>query len=245
MHTIIVQSHRPEVLRGWVGRCVRSVRAYARESGCGYLWLGDELFAKVPDWYRDKAGFALPVMADLARLRVIREILDCGEADVACWFDADVLLFAPERVSLEISSSCAFGYELWTERQGQGVRVRRSYHNAVCVFRAGCPVLPFLIHATESIIQRIDAQRIAPQLVGPKLLSALGNIVGFERLETIGALSPDVIRDLAAGGGLALARLRSETPGLAGANLCHSLAPRLGDGEPDRAIDRLLSVGLE
>ncbi|MCZ6710486.1 MAG: hypothetical protein O7B25_08995, partial [Gammaproteobacteria bacterium] len=94
-----------------------------------------------------------------------------------------------------------------------------------------CVVLPFLIHATLRIIHQVDPAHLAPQLVGPKLLSALHNIVGFDLIDRVGAFSPLVIdalehqqehehdRDQQR----VLDTLLRETPTLAGANLCGSL----------------------
>ena len=62
------------------------------------------------------------------------------------------------------------------------------------------------------------------------MLTALHNMCGLPLLETVGMFSPLVIRDVAAGSGEAVSRLRHEIPGpLAAANLCSSLF----DGETD------------
>ena len=243
--TLVLQSHRAPLPYGWLSDCVASVRRYAEARGYAYRWFGDELFDLVPSWYREKTAGRTPVTADLARLLAMHDLLETGVADQAIWLDADVLLFAPERLVIPPETSGAFGYEIWVEQRDRRLRTHRSYHNALCVFRRGCPVLAFLIHAIERIIERAEPDRIAPQMVGPKLLSALGNTVGFERIESVGALSPDVLVEIADGGGPALDRLRSESVPLAGANLCASLASEVGEETLPRVVEVLLEGGWQ
>ncbi|MBT5414912.1 MAG: hypothetical protein HOK81_09960, partial [Rhodospirillaceae bacterium] len=116
------------------------------------------------------------------------------------------------------------------------LRVFRNVHNAFCLFGVGNPVLDFLIEAATRIALRLDGPA-SPQLLGPKLLTALHNIVGFPLIETAGAASPLVLRDLAAGGGPALDKLRAEPPAPAVLNLCASLVGRESDGV---AVDEAL-----
>ncbi|MDW3207827.1 MAG: hypothetical protein R8L07_20015 [Alphaproteobacteria bacterium] len=241
--TLIIQSHNFQVLRGWIGRCVDSVREWSESSGYEYRFLGDEIFDLIPNWYRDKVSGRMPIQADLARLILIRDALASG-FDRAVWFDADLLVFAPDRLDLDqVQDTCAFGRELWVGTDPAGrLKTWRSIHNAVCLFQAGDPVLPFLIHTVERIIDRADADRIAPQMVGPKLLTALDNIAGFGRIETVAAFSPLVLRDIDAGGGDALASLKSaigreKMPMPAAANLCASLS---GDRTSDELLERVV-----
>jgi hypothetical protein len=72
-------------------------------------------------------------------------------------------------------------------------------------------VLPFLLHTVESLIRRVDADRISPQMVGPRLLNALHPLADFALLPQVGALSPAVVEDLVAGQGPALDLLRKES----------------------------------
>lgn len=204
--------------------CVQSVERWASERGYDYRLWGDDALELTPTWYRAKLGARLPIVADLARLLLIRDAL-ANDYERACWLDADVLLFAPHRLELADNDECAFGREYWVQKNPDGRwQTRRNVHNAICSFVAGCPVLPFLIRTTERIIARADPEHIAPQMVGPKLLSALHNLTGFELIETIGALSPAVMDDLEQGGGEALGTMLAAAPGpLAGINLCASV----------------------
>ena len=72
---------------------------------------------------------------------------------------------------------------------------------------------------------------VPPQLIGPKLLTALHNVVGFPLSDAVGMASPLVLRDLAAGGGPALdVLLSSGGDRNGGFNLCSSLIGTRTDG---------------
>lgn len=224
MRTLVIQSASELDRPGWLSSCLQSVEGWARERGYDYRFRGDDALELTPGWYRAKLIGRSPIVADLARLLLIRDALAMGY-ERACWIDADVLLYAPERLDLPDDDECAFGREYWVQKNRDGRwQVRRNVHNALCSFVAGCPVLPFLIHATQRIISRADPQHIAPQMVGPKLLSALHNLTGFGLIDTIGALSPAVLDDVVQGGGEALRAMLAATPEpLAGVNLCASV----------------------
>ena len=224
MRTLVIQSCRDDIAPGhWLRTCLASVADWARERGFEYRLLGDEALDSVPAWYRDKTQGRLPIQFDLARLQLIEQALKQG-FQRACWIDADVLLFAPQHLDLD-HGDCAFGREHWVQQDAQGrIRVRRNVHNAICSFTAGSVVLGFLRHATLRIIERADPARIAPQMVGPKLLGALHSLAGFRLIEAVGGFSPLVLDDLEAGGGAALqAQQAALVAPLAGANLCTSL----------------------
>lgn len=168
--------------------------------------------------------------ADLARLIWMRDLLVDGAGRVV-WFDADTLVFDPANLALPEGADHAFGREVWVQRNLKGgLRVYRNTHNADCLFAAGNAVLDFLIQASEGIVTRAEGP-LAPHLIGPKLLTALGNIVGFPLIDGAGAFSPLVLRDIVAGGGPALTLLRQKPPAPpAAANLCASMVGREYDG---------------
>jgi hypothetical protein len=219
---LVVQSCSPAQQQSWIGSCLESVQQWADSQGYDYRLVGDEIFRLVPDWYRDKTGSKKPVATDYARLVLLQQALDEGYAEVI-WLDADVLVF-DEGLALGFEGSCAFGQEIWVQPVDDTFAARRNVHNAVCVFRKGCPVLPFLIQTVASIIGRIDPAHIAPQVVGPKLMTALHSICGFSLLPQVGALSPAVVADMCAGSGPALNLLRRKSIVKPQAvNLCASL----------------------
>ncbi len=248
--TLVLQSHNFQVLRGWIGQCADSTRRWAEARGYDYRFLGDEIFDLLPDALRLKLLGRMPIQADLARLLLLRDALEDGYRR-AVWIDADVLIFAPDRLDLDsIPESQAFGRELWVEEDIAGrLKTWRNAHNAICLFRQGDPVLPFLIHTTECILARIDPDAIAPQIVGPKLLTALDTIAGFGRIDTVGAASPPVLRDIDQGGGPALDALhtaiaKDKLPPPAALNLCASLNSGVeAQARLDRVVARLLERG--
>lgn len=189
--------------------CLASVEAWSAAQGHEYLFIGDEIFETVPPWYLAKVAKKLPVATDYGRLVLMRDALKAGYDEVV-WFDADLLIF-DQSLQLMFEGTCAFGQEVWIQQPGIRLEARRNVHNAVCVFRQHCPVLPFLLHTVESLIRRVDADRISPQMVGPRLLNALHPLADFALLPQVGALSPEVVADLAAGSGPALDLLRRES----------------------------------
>lgn len=217
--------------------CLASVERWAGAQGHDYRFAGDEIFAVVPAWYRAKVGGKLPVATDYARLVLLQQALASGY-DTVIWFDADLLIF-DQGLRLDFAGTCAFGHEVWIQQREGRLQARRNVHNAVCAFRRGCPVLPFLIHTIESLLRRVDPERIAPQMAGPKLLNALHPLCDFALLPQVGALSPEVLADLGAGHGLALDLLRQQSPvPVQAVNVCASLA---GDAAARAAVGALLA----
>lgn len=157
------------------------------------------------------------------------------------WFDADVLMIDPDAFAVP-EDPYAVGREVWVQRDGRRWRCYVKVHNAFLLFRAGNPFLAFYRHAAEQIV-RAHAGAMAPQIVGPKLLTALHNLVAIPVAERAAMLSPAVARDVLAGQGPALDLFRARsTAAPACVNLCASLAGREFDG-PDvpPLIERLLA----
>lgn len=248
---LVLQSTAPNPA-SWQLRCIDSVQHWARAKGYAYRLLGDELFEQVPDWYLEKIRGRMPIGADLGRLQWAQRLLAERYAWVI-WFDADTLIFAPDFLDIPLQQRCIFGQEHWVQPKFPGSRrwtVRKNIHNAFAAFPQDCVVLPFLTDLTQRMIERVDAEHIAPQMVGPKLLSSLHGLAAFEHLPAIGALSPDVMKELARVHDVrgALLSLCNALPvPMTAANLCASLLSQLGDGKAaqmeamHRAIDRLLN----
>jgi hypothetical protein len=133
--------------------------------------------------------------------------------------------------------------------------VRKNIHNAFAAFPQGCPVLPFLVDLVLRMMKRVDPDYSAPQMMGPKLLSSLHSLAAFDYVADVGALSPDVLREIAtgAGNGALKALCDAQPKPLAAANLCASLVSELlvvegsargsAHAQIDRVIDRLLACG--
>ena len=159
--------------------------------------------------------------------------------------DKQALAFAPDDFLLP-DASYALGREVWVEPHAgkpNNFTARKQVHNAFLMFRRGNTFLDFY---TETATQMLERNRgpMPPQFIGPKLLTALHNVVGCPVLETAGMLSPAVIDEIAGepGAALGLFRRRSPRP-LAAANLCSSLYARgeFSEATVRRCIERLLA----
>jgi hypothetical protein len=245
---VVVQSFHADP-PGWIARCLASVREWAASSGFDYRFLGDELFARVPDWVRDKTRHRPMVASDLARLRVLEEIV--GEGRAAVWLDADVAVHDPGGLTaaLDLSEGFLFGRETWVQPDRRGrPTVRRSVHNALCAFAPGNAFLPFYIEAATRILARHTGHDLVPQIIGPKFLTAQHNMIGLPATAAVNMASPMVIADLAAGGGPAWRLFRRDAPRPPAAlNLCQSYTGRTVDGVAvtanvlDAALERMMS----
>ena len=213
----------------WINSCLGSVRAWTSLRGWDYRFFGNEIFERVPAWYRARANGCLPVMTDLGRLILVREALGSG-AKTVFWIDADIFIFDPDELRVEIDAEYAFSRELWVQPSARGFKIYRNVHNAFCMFRQGNPFLDFYIHACLSVMRRVDGG-VPNQIVGTKLLTAMHNIIGFPLMEQVGMASPLVLEDLSAGVGSALTRLVADSPSILRAvNLCGSLVGQKVDG---------------
>ena len=253
MRTLVIQSHRSPLPMPWLAPCIDSVRVWSDKAGYDYRWLDDDLFARVPSTLRHKTRNHLPMTADLARLQVLQRTLLQGY-ERAVWIDADVLIFTPENLTVT-SLDHSFGREVWIQTDTRGNGTLRSYrkiHNAFMSFTATSSVLPFYLECADRILHNHQADTLAPQLIGPKLITALHNLAQFNVQENAAMLPPIVAGEIQRyqcdnniGPALTLFnRTSAECP--AAVNLCSSLTAELErEGiEVARLIDQLLSDGM-
>jgi len=239
MRTLVLQSCSAEQRDTWIKDCLHSVAGWARAQGHSYRYVDDELFTVVPQWYMEKVGKKLPIAADYARLVFLQRALEEG-FDEVIWLDADVLIF-DQSLAFDFTGTCAFGHEVWVQERNGRLEARANVHNAACVFRQGCVILPFLQHTVTVMMQKVDPMHLAPQFVGPKLLSALHPLCDFALLPQVGALSPLVVADICKGNDSALKLMlqKSRQPPLA-VNLCGTL---IGADEAAKVIATLNQRG--
>jgi len=226
--TLVIQSHRMPLPYPWLEDCLASVQRWAAGLEYDYRFLDDALFDSLPEDLVNRTARQPVIAADLARLRALKQGLDEGFATVI-WCDADLLVFDPVRLKLS-DERYALGREVWVQQDDNRLR--------------GNPFLDFYQHAAERLVRaHAGSGKMAPQFVGPKLLTALHNIVGCPVTETAAMLSPLVARNLLAGGGeaLTLFRKRSTEPPAA-FNLCASLVAieELSSVQVDELIELLL-----
>ena len=227
--TLVIQSYRTGNISGWIERCLETVWTWTSLRGWHYKFFGDEIFERVPAWYRMRANGSVPIITDLGRLVLIREALDSG-VQTAYWIDADIMVFDPNNFIVDVDAEYAFSRELWVQSGVRGLKVYRNVHNAFCMFRQGNPFLDFYIHSCLAIMERVEGG-VPNQIVGTKLLTAMHNIIGFPIIEQVGMISPLVLYDLSEGGGPALERLLTESVcPLTAVNLCSSLVGKKIDG---------------
>jgi hypothetical protein len=134
---------------------------------------------------------------------------------------------------------------VWVQASAGRQRAYVKVHNAYLSFDQDNPFLDFYLHAAEQLL-RVHQGPMVPQLIGPKLLTALHNLVACPVQESAGMLSPLVAADLMAGGGRALDLYRKRSTVLpAAVNLCASLTEDdLRGIDLPRCIDLLLDHGF-
>ncbi len=223
---LVLQSCPPAEAAGWLQDCMQSVRDWAADHGHAYRWLDDELFSVLPPSLRPGGRITRVVASDLARLEWSRRLLGEAGCRQVLWLDADVLVFRPARLRLP-DTDHAVGRENWVQRDPRGRwRCYRKVHNAALFFRAdpaGRNVfLDFYADCARRMLVANDGP-MPPQFIGPKLLTALHNVVQLPVMERVGMVSPGLAEDLLGAGNGALAAYESRAGGLlAAANLCRS-----------------------
>ena len=220
------------------------VRDWCELNDYQYRFIGDELFSLLPAELLEKTTEQPVIASDLARLLVLQAALKEGYQRVL-WLDADFLIFRPREFIIPEQSS-AVGREVWVQQDSNGkLKVYKKVHNAFLMFRRDNTLLDFYSETAARLLSR-NQGRMPPQFIGPKLLTALHNVVNLPVLETAGMLSPMVIRDLLQGSGAALDLFSRHSPlPVTAANLCVSSCDRkeLSEQQMKSVIDLLASAG--
>lgn len=267
--TIVLQScayhDAPKNRPHWLTRCQDSVRIWAEQAGYTYQIEGDQLFERNPPWANEKLKGRGPIKSDLARLIWLRDVL--SQYERALWLDADVFIFATERFNpCAILSSFQsrtgqgrflFGRERWVQPHKKGIRfgwqIYQNLCNALCLFERDNPYLEFYLYSALNMINTIDPRFIAPQVIGPKLLTAQNNLTTLSSTTLLGSASVDLLIDLAHGEGPALTLIKEKlkldpiSDRCAALNLCASLVGTQGyqgvlldEKVLEKAMDHLL-----
>lgn len=222
--TLVLQSHRQPLPAQWLQICIDSVCSWASINNYDYKFIGDELFNYVSNNVLEKTKNQTVIATDLARLLALKKYLKDGY-EVVVWCDADFLIFSPEKFILP-NDNYAVGREVWVQSENDNPKKLIAYikvHNAFMMFRKANSFLEFYIDTAERLVLK-NMGNMSPQYIGPKLLTAIHNVVQCPVLESAGMLSPLTINDIANGGGVALDLFqRKSTQPIAAANLCNSL----------------------
>jgi len=206
--------------------------------------MGDEIFESLDSELIEKTATQKVIASDLARLKAIQQALAEGYQRVI-WCDADFLIFNPQQFTLP-ESSFALGREVWIqEDNNKRLRAYTKVHNAFMIFSQGNHFLDYYTASAEQLL-RANQGRMPPQFIGPKLLTALHNMVSCPVMETAGMLSPLVILDILKGDGKALQLFKQKSTTFpAGANLCSSVTASEGFSETEiRCLIGKLKCGI-
>lgn len=244
--TIVFQSYRTRAVPAWIERCMASVRDWAEQSGFDYRFHDDALLERAPAWLRQRAGGELCPVTDVARLAVAAEHLDEGY-ERAVWIDADVLVFDPDRMSVDAVGGFGFCHEIWLTDTDGRIGAEHRVNNAVCAFDRGSPHLAFL---HDMLLRRArEVPALGKLDLGTQPLTALRSVFPFHLFEHVGVLGPRLLAEIDLGGQRLLrAYGQALAAPLAAANLCASLVdsgragPMLDHERCERVVDRLLST---
>jgi hypothetical protein len=228
MKTVVYQSFRTSNVPAWITECMRTAREWAESRGFDYRFADDSFLELAPAWYREKCGPEICPVTDLARLVMARQLLDSGY-DRTVWLDADILVFAPERMNVDVPGF-GFGLETWTRVDAHGLlQFVRRVNNSVAVFTRGQPQLDFFIDAAQRLASSLPSvSRVA---ISTDFLSGLGKLLPLPLVGNVGIFSPVLMRDIASGEERILPTYAAQLPRpLAAANLCNSLEGRAAEG---------------
>lgn len=245
--TIVYQSYRTSGVPPWITRSIETVRRWAEHRGHAYEITDDSFFDPVPPWFRERVLGDKVIMSDLARLLRAKELLRTYER--AIWVDADVVVFDPDGLSLDVAGPHALCREAWLSKTPEGqLSCSMRVNNMVAVFARGTPLLDFYIHACEAIVRETRG-RVGRLDIGTKFLTLLQRAVPLPLITEVALLSP-----------LLLDEIRNERDPLVriymeklavpvyAANLCSSFRNQRVDGVPvddglyAAAVDRLVGT---
>lgn len=248
MDTIVLQSYRTVDVPAWMRACLESVRGWARHHGWEHAFMDDAFFALAPGWARQRCRGNPYALADICRLIWLQDKLAAGHAR-AIWADADMLVFAPERLAIREGIGHGFARELFlrVNRDGTTTPVP-GINNALMVFERDDAMLRHYLDACYQALRRLPPGPVPRTALGPALLDRLAQGHHLTTLDGIGLFSLALMQDVAHGDGAhAREYLRHSPTPPAAANLCHFLRDATPVADRPRfdliyagAVDRLL-----
>ena len=223
MKTVVYQSYRTSRVPAWLGTCMQTVKSWAQINDFEYRFFDDKFFDYAPEWFRQRAKNQICPVTDLARLIVAKEFLSKG-FERTIWIDADVLVFAPSLLTIDVKADFALCHETWIFNGPSGELAARSrVNNSIAVFTKDSIHLDFFIDACLRIAYQ--KKSIGKLEVGTAFFSQLRAILPFPLLMNVGIFGPAIVADIAAEGGPYLKEYgRHLKSSIACANFCASLA---------------------
>jgi hypothetical protein len=197
MKTLVIQSYRANDVPEWIGGCLESVRGWARDQGFDYQLAGDDSFRLCGEDYLARVGENIRSITNLSRLMLVQQAHAAGY-DRAIWFDADIFVFAPEQLRIDLTSRYAFARETWVSRSAPDEWTAFSgVNNSVFVCMAEEPDLEWLISTTRHIARH--RQISSNYQVGGDLIKGMHASLDFQVVENVGMFSNHVVVALARG----------------------------------------------
>ena len=222
MKTVVLQSFRAHDVPAWISACMGSVRAWALDAGWDYECMDDAFFALAPDWTRWRCQRNIYAVTDICRLVWARTKLD-GDYARVIWADADMLVFAPKRLTIAERSGHGFARELFLELDADGKTIpTHGINNALMAFESGDPMLDAYLSACYECLRALPPGPVPRTALGPALLTRFAAEHAPAMIERVGLFSLAIMHSIAQGGG-ALTReyLKHSPHPPAAANLCH------------------------
>jgi len=221
-----VQSFRRHDVPAWIGDCMAGVQRWAASRNFEYRMLGDEFLELVPHWYRAKAHGYITVVADLARLVLIRRNLELGY-DRVLWIDADVVVFDPSALSVDVEAPYAYSREVWVERSAGGaLKFLAKVNNSACLFSNSREAFAHLNGYIARCKSTIAGLRTITDhtIVGTRLLTALNRKKPLPILPGFALFSPAILEAiLESNRSLLMAFAKLHEGRIGAANLCNFL----------------------
>jgi hypothetical protein len=194
MKTVIYQSYRTTNVPNWINSCMQSVKVWADLNAFDYRFYDDVFFEYAPDWFRDKANHEICPITDLARLVAAKQLLSEGYQRTI-WVDADMLVFDPSNLSIDLHQDFTFCHEIWLYTDSNdGNQIIHRVNNSMTVFCANNVHLDFFIDAALRIGKYSTS--IGKLDIGTNFLSTLRSILPFPLLENVGILSPVLMNEI-------------------------------------------------